>query len=351
VRKLKVGILGATGAVGQHLVLALEDHPWFEVSEVAASDKSAGFKYGARVNWRQAAPIPDACRNLIIKECVPELACDFVIASLSADVAKEVEYAFAQAGYPVISNSSYYRMHEAVPLVIPEINPDHIDAIPLQKSKEHFDKGYLVTNPNCTTIGLCFGLAPLDAQFGLEKVLVTTMQAISGAGYTGLHAVDIVDNIIPWISGEEAKVESEPKKILGRFDGRKISYGDFAISAQCNRVPVEDGHTICVSVALKQKPRLADLKECFRAFKGLPQEARFPTAPHNPIVVLEEDNRPQPKLDRNLGAGMTTAIGRVRACPILDYKFVILSHNLVRGAAGAALLNAELLYHKGYLRG
>lgn len=348
-RKLRVGILGATGAVGQHLISLLEEHPWFEVTEVAASEKSSGIKYNERRCWRLPTTIPDAVSRLTLKECTPELDCDFVLAALSADVAKEVEYAFAKAGYPVISNSSYYRMKENVPLLIPEINPEHTQLIPRQQREERFHRGYLVTNPNCTTVGLCVALAPLDRLFGLENVFVTTLQAVSGAGYTGLYAVDIADNVIPFISGEEPKVEAEPKKILGRIDRDRIVESDFVISAQCNRVAVEDGHTICVSVRLKKKPSLQELKECFQSFKGLPQEQSLPTAPPHPIVVFDEENRPQPKIDRNLGRGMTVSVGRIRECPLLDYKFVVLVHNLIRGAAGAALLNAELLYSQGLL--
>jgi len=349
-RKLRVGILGATGAVGQHLVAALVDHPWFEVTAVAASDRSAGQAYGDHVGWRMRVPIPPAVAALTIQECAPPLDCDLVLAALAADVAKEVEYAFAQAGYPVISNSSYYRMHARVPLVIPEVNPDHTGLIPQQQKAEGFGRGFIVTNPNCTTIGFCLPLAPLHRRFGVEKLMVTSLQAISGAGYTGLYAVDIVDNVIPYIGGEEPKVAAEPKKILGQLVGGRIDDAPFAVSAQCNRVPVEDGHTICVSVGLREKPALEDVKAALRDFRGLPQEVRLPSAPERPLWVSELENRPQPRLDRLAGQGMTNVVGRLRPCEILDYKFVVLSHNLIRGAAGAALLNAELLYHQGYLK-
>lgn len=349
-RKLRVGILGATGAVGQHLVAALSGHPWFEISEVAASDRSVGMTYAERVAWRRPVPMPALVGSLRIKECAPPLDCDFVLAALASDVAKEVEYAFAKAGYPVVSNSSYYRMHDLVPLVIPEINPDHLGLIPAQQKAEGFGRGYIVTNPNCTTIGFCLPLAPLHQRFGVEKLFITSMQAISGGGYNGHYALDIFDNVIPYIGGEEPKVVAEPKKILGRLEGNVLRPETFTVSAQCNRVPVEDGHTICVSVGLKRKASLEEVKASLRAFRGLPQEVGLPTAPESPIEVTEVENRPQPHLDRGAGRGMTSVVGRVRPCEILDYKFVVLSHNLIRGAAGAALLNAELLYHEGYLK-
>ncbi|MBI1745877.1 MAG: aspartate-semialdehyde dehydrogenase [Acidobacteria bacterium] len=349
-RKLRVGILGATGAVGQHMVIALQRHPWFEITEVAASDRSVGFAYAERVAWRMSEPIPEPVGRLRIKECAPPLECDFVLAALSAELAKNVEYEFAAAGCPVVSNSSYYRMHERVPLVIPEINADHLRILPHQQKAESFGRGFIVTNPNCTTIGLCLPLAPLHRRFGLEKVFITSMQAISGAGYTGLHALDIFDNVLPHIDGEEPKVVDEPKKILGKLHGDAWVHEEFAVSAQCNRVPVEDGHTICVSVGLRNKPSLEEVKAAMREFRGLPQEVSLPTAPAYPVIVSDENNRPQPRLDLRAGGGMTCVVGRLRPCEILDYKFVTLSHNLIRGAAGAALLNAELLYQQGYLR-
>lgn len=347
--KKKVGILGATGAVGQRLVALLENHPWFEVVELCASDRSVGGRYGERVRWKLPRPVPEKAASLEIKGCRPPLDCDFVFSALSAETAREVEPEFARAGYPVISNASAYRMKENVPLLIPEINPDHIKLIERQRRDEGYTRGFIVTNPNCSTVGLCFGLAPLEREFGLESVSVTTLQAVSGAGYTGLYAMDIMDNIIPYIAAEEAKLEREPLKILGELSGHQVVEKRIPISAQCNRVAVEDGHTLCVSVALSKKPGREAIVECFRSFRGSAEQYELPSAPRPPIIVFAEEDRPQPRLDRDLLGGMAVSIGRIRECPLLDYKFVALVHNLVRGAAGAALLNAELLHARGLI--
>lgn len=339
--KLHVGILGATGSVGQRFVALLSDHPWFTVTAVAASEKSAGKPYREAINWKMATPIPDKVARLIVLEATPPLPCDMVFSGLDASVASEIEGSFAKSGYPVISNSKNHRMDTDVPLLIPEVNADHTNIIPIQKKKRGYTTGFIVTNPNCSAVGLTMAIKPLHDTFGVQRVHVVTMQALSGAGFPGVASMDIADNVIPYIGGEEEKLETEPQKILA---------APILISAQCNRVSVTDGHLEAVSVKLTRKATLEEVKEALRSFRGEPQELRLPSAPEHPIVVLDEDNRPQPRLDRGRGNGMTVTVGRIRPCPLLDYKFVVLSHNTIRGAAGAAILNAELLYKKGLIK-
>ena len=351
-KKLEVGILGATGMVGQRFISLLEHHPWFEVAWLAASEKSAGKTYAEACNWRLRDPMPKAARGLQVHECkagdhagkIPQL----VFSSLDSKVAGEVEKEFAHAGHVVVSNSSNHRMDADVPLLIPEVNPDHLALVRGQR-KERGWKGMIVTNPNCTTVGLVMSLAPLEKAFGLEKVLMTSMQAVSGAGYPGVPTLDILGNVIPYIGGEEEKVERETQKLLGKFAGGRVTPGDFIVSAHCNRVPVEDGHTESISVSLRTKAKLEDLIEAWRKFRSVPQERELPFAPKHPIVVREERDRPQPKLDLNVEHGMATVVGRARPCPVLEFKYTALSHNTIRGAAGAALLNAELMKSEGYL--
>jgi len=350
--KLEVGVLGATGMVGQRFVSLLENHPWFELAWLAASDRSAGKAYAEACSWRLREPMPESARRLTVHECksdgqagkIPQL----LFASLDSKVAGEVEQEFARAGHVVVSNSSNHRMEPDVPLLIPEVNPDHLALVRGQRRGRGW-KGMIVTNPNCTTVGLVMSLAPLEKAFGLEKVLMTSMQAVSGAGYPGVPTLDILGNVIPHIAGEEEKVEQETQKLLGKFSDGRVHPGDFAVSAHCNRVLVEDGHMEAVSVALKSKPSVEDLREAWRKFRALPQERRLPSAPAHPIVVREEKDRPQPKFDLNTERGMATVIGRVRPCPVLQFKYMALSHNTIRGAAGAALLNAELMKSEGYL--
>jgi aspartate-semialdehyde dehydrogenase len=297
--------------------------------------------------------MPEAVKGMTLYPCKPPIDCDVVLASLPSDIALEAEAAFAAAGIPVISNSSAFRMPADVPLIVPEINPDHLDVIPAQKKNRGYDKGYIVTNPNCTTIGLVMALAPLQQRFGLEAVMMTSMQAISGAGYPGVASMDILDNVIPHIGGEEEKVEEEPQKILGKVfktdGGAKIESAAFKVSAQCNRVAVQDGHLESVRVKLSKSATVEDLKEAFESFTGLPQELKLPTAPARPVIVRSEKDRPQPRLDRDAENGMATVIGRISKDTIFDFKFTLISHNTIRGAAGAALLNAELLVAKGLL--
>lgn len=348
-RKLRAGILGATGTVGQRLVQMLQIHPWFEVTELAASDRSTGQRYEEACAWKLNRPMPEGVRHLILKAPGPGLECDLVFSSLPSEVAGEIEEAFARAGYPVISNSSNHRMDEDVPLLIPEVNATHIDIIPFQKKRRGYDRGFIVTNPNCSAIALALALAPLQKAFGLRTVLVTTMQAISGAGYPGVASLDIADNVIPYIKNEEEKVEKEPLKIFGSLENNAFANARFHISAQCNRVNVSDGHLETVSVKLEKRPTRNELIEAFGSFDSPLQQLSLPSAPLSPVIMKEEIDRPQPRLDRELADGMVSVVGRVRECPVLDYKFLVLSHNTIRGAAGAALLNAELLKARGYL--
>lgn len=347
-KKIEVGILGVTGMVGQRFVSLLERHPWFEAKWFAASDRSAGKKYSEACNWRLREAMPAAARDMMVYDCKPGKAPQLVFSSLDSKVAGEVEKEFAHAGHVVVSNSSNHRMEADVPLLIPEVNPDHMALVRVQRKQRGW-KGMIVTNPNCTTVGLVMSLAPLERAFGLEKVLMTSMQAVSGAGYPGVPTLDIMGNVIPHISGEEEKVEREVHKLLGKLADGHVAKAPFAVSAHCNRVFVEDGHTESVSVSLRAKPALEDLVEAWRKFHALPQERGLPSAPKHPVVVREERDRPQPKFDLNTEGGMAIVVGRVRVCPVLQFKYTTLSHNTVRGAAGAALLNAELMRSEGYL--
>jgi aspartate-semialdehyde dehydrogenase len=348
-KKLRAGVLGATGLVGQRLVSLLADHPWFELTEVAASERSSGKTYAEAVHWHLEAPIPAAARDLVVRSLDPSLHCDFVFSALDASVAGGAEEDFARVGYPVVSNSRNHRMDPDVPLLIPEVNAAHLDAIPLQQKNRGYDTGFIVTNPNCSTAGLVLVLKPLAEAFGLEKIFVVTLQAMSGAGYPGVASLDIQGNVVPFIGGEEEKMESEPQKLLGKWNGERFVDAGLGISAHCNRVPVIDGHLECVSVSLKKIASLGEVCEALRNFEVSSELASLPSALRNPVIVLDEENRPQPRRDVNAGNGMAAVVGRVRECPLLDVKLTLLSHNLVRGAAGAALLNAELLAARGLL--
>jgi aspartate-semialdehyde dehydrogenase len=348
-KKIRAGVLGATGLVGQRIVSLLANHPWFELTEVAASERSSGKTYGEAVRWHLDAPIPSAARDLVVRSLTPTLECDFVFSALDSSVAGGAEEDFARVGYPVVSNSRNHRMDADVPLLIPEVNAAHLDAIPRQQKDRGYDTGFIVTNPNCSTAGLVLVLKPLAEAFGLEKIFVVTLQAMSGAGYPGVASLDIQGNVVPFISGEEEKMESEPQKLLGKWNGARFVDAGLGISAHCNRVPVIDGHLECVSLGLKKIASLGEVREALREFEVDSELASLPSALRNPIIVLDEENRPQPRRDVNAGAGMAAVVGRVRECPILDVKLTLLSHNLVRGAAGAALLNAELLAARGFL--
>lgn len=346
--KIAVGVLGATGAVGQKFVKLLENHPWFELTELAASDRSAGRSYKEATLWRQYSPIPEAIAERTVKACEPNLDCRVVFSGLDASVAGEVEEKFAREGYIVVSNSKNHRMDEDVPLLVPEINADHLGLIKTQRERRGWP-GAIVTNPNCSTIGLVLALAPLDRAFGVRRAVVVTMQALSGAGYPGLSAIDMLGNVIPFIGSEEDKLEDEPRKIMGRLAGPHIEFHGCRISAHTNRVFVEDGHMECVSVEFEKKPSLEEIAAALAGFQSLPQELKLPSAPARPVVVRDERDRPQPRLDRDAGDGMSAVVGRIRPCPVFDARFVVLSHNTIRGAAGAAILNAELMKVQGYL--
>ena len=346
--KIPVGILGATGTVGQRMVQLLERHPWFEVAWLAASERSVGQSYAEAARWRLKTPIPANVAALKVSEPNPENAPKVVFAALDAAVAQTVEPHFAAAGHAVISNSSVFRMQPDVPLVIPEVNPGHLRVLECQSWRKQ-SGGFLVTNSNCSAMGLTLALAPLHQRFEVEKVFVVTMQAVSGAGYPGVASLDILGNVIPYIAREEEKMESETRKMLGQVGGSGIELAEFVVSAQCNRVAVEDGHTESVSVKLKKPATAEEIISAWQGFRGLPQELRLPNAPESPLFYDPAPDRPQPRLDVERGAGMSATLGRLRPCSLLDWKFTVLSHNTIRGAAGAAVLNAELLKAQGYL--
>ena len=326
----------------------LEHHPWFEVSWLAASDRSEGRVYAEAARWRLKTAIPEQVARMTVSPAKPDGAPKIIFAALDAGIARELEPQFAAAGCAVVSNSSALRMQQDVPLVIPEVNADHIRLIDRQSWRTK-SGGYVVTNPNCSAIGLVLALAPLHRAFTLETVMAVTMQAVSGAGYPGVASLDILGNVIPYIAKEEEKMEEETQKLLGTLNGSHVDPAPFAMSAQCNRVAVEDGHTESVAVRLKKKAAPEEIIAAWNDFRAEPQELRLPSAPQQPIVYMTTADRPQPRFDCDLGAGMTTAVGRLRRCNVLDWKFTVLSHNTIRGAAGAALLNAELLKAKGYL--
>jgi aspartate-semialdehyde dehydrogenase len=334
--------------VGQHFIKFLRNHPWFEVTWVGASDRSAGKAYPDATNWRLDGLMPEGVRDLTVQQAKPgNCAPRLMFSAMDASVATEIERAFAQAGHVVVSNSKNHRMEPDVPLLVPEINADHLKIIPLQQRKRGWT-GQIATNPNCSTVVLTMALAPLK-QFGITKVIVTTMQAISGAGYPGVASMDINANVIPFIGGEEEKMQQETQKILGAFEGDRIVPLAVKVSAHCNRVPVLDGHTITVSVELAAKPSIGELTRAIGEFRGVPQQRGLPSAPEQPVQCMSGNDRPQPRRDVERDRGMAVYVGRLRDCPVLDYKFIALGHNTVRGAAGAAVLNAELMYSEGLL--
>jgi aspartate-semialdehyde dehydrogenase len=345
--RIEVGILGATGMVGQHFVKFLQNHPWFDLKWLGASDRSAGKRYREATAWRLGGAMPDSVPGLVVEECKPGNAPRLLFSAMDASVATEIERAFAQAGHVVVSNSKNHRMEADVPLLVPEVNPDHLRLIPGQQRIRGW-KGQIVTNPNCSTVVLTMALGPLK-QFGITRVITTTMQAISGAGYPGVASMDIIANVIPYIGGEEEKMQQETQKILGDFRGDHIEPLHAKVSAHCNRVPVVDGHTVTVSVEFSAKPTEADVRHAIDHFSGVPQQRNLPSAPQHPVIYMEENDRPQPRRDAEREQGMAAFIGRLRPCPVLDYKFVALGHNTVRGAAGAAVLNAELMHSEGML--
>ena len=346
-KKVDVGVLGATGMVGQQFLVELGAHPWFNLTWLGASERSAGKRFAEATSWRLPTPMPAGAADLLVDHVTPGRAPRVLFSGLDAAVAGEVEEAFAAAGHIVISNARNHRLHAVVPLLVPEINPDHLGLLPAQ-ARAHGWRGGIVTNPNCSTVVLTMALAPLR-QFGLRSVIVTTLQAVSGAGYPGLPSLDIIGNVVPFIGGEEEKMETETKKILGCNKGDWIEPHAITVSAHTTRVPVVNGHTEMISVSLETPPPVEEVRAALVSFSGRPQQQRLPSAPPQPIVYLAEANRPQPRLDADRDRGMTITIGRLRPCSVLDYKFVALGHNTVRGAAGAGVLNAELMHVDGLL--
>jgi aspartate-semialdehyde dehydrogenase len=357
--KIPVGILGATGTVGQRFIQLLHEHPWFEITWLAASDRSAGKLYPEAAKWNLPMPIPANIAAMKVSAAAPDSTTPkLVFAALDATAAQQIEPAFAEAGHAVVSNSSAFRMAEDVPLIIPEVNGDHV---PLIKTQKWYKKngGFMVTNPNCSAIGLVLALAPLHRRFGIDKIFVATMQAISGAGYPGVPSMDILGNVIPYIAKEEDKMEAETRKLLGSLvesalvesslNGSRVIDADLALSAHCNRVAVEDGHTESVSLKLRKPATAEEIIDAWNEFRCLPQKLKLPTAPEQPVIYDSAPDRPQPRLDRDRGRGMSAVVGRLRPCNIFDWKFTVLSHNTIRGAAGAAVLNGELLKAQGYL--
>lgn len=345
--RIPVGILGATGMVGQEFVTFLRDHPWFDLTWLGASDRSSGKTYREATSWRLGGVMPLNVRDIIVSESKPDGAPRLIFSAMDASVATEIERAFAAAGHVIVSNSRNHRMDADVPLLVPEINPDHLRLLPEQQRMRGW-RGQIVTNPNCSTVVLVMALAPLKS-FGIRRVMVTTMQAISGAGYPGVASMDINANVIPFIGSEEEKMERETQKILGDFAGSRIEPLAAQVSAQCNRVPVVDGHLMTVSVELDKKPPETEMIGAMRGFRGVPQQKGLPSAPPCPVIYMDEADRPQPRRDVERENGMAVFVGRLRRCPVLDFKFVALGHNTVRGAAGAAVLNAELMKSEGWL--
>lgn len=347
-RKIPVGILGATGVVGQRFIQMLEAHPWFEVSWLAASERSAGLLYEQAARWRLHTPLPTPIARMKISPATPNGAPRLIFAALDSAIALDLEPQFAAAGCAVVSNSSAFRMQRDVPLIIPEVNAQHLSLIGAQPWRKK-SGGFILTNPNCSAIGLVMALAPLHMEFGIRQVMVVTMQAVSGAGYPGVPSLDILGNVIPYVPGEEEKMEAETRKLLGKVRHRQVTPAAFAISAQCNRVPVEDGHTESVSVKLKKAAQAEAIIRSWKGFQGAVHKLRLPSAPPHPIFYDAAVDRPQPRLDAGRGEGMSATVGKLRPCSVLDWKFTVLSHNTIRGAAGAAVLNAELLKAEGYL--
>ncbi len=345
--KIEVGVLGATGTVGQEFVAQLADHPWFTVSWIGASERSAGKRYRDATTWRLPVPRPDRVADMVVDMVTPGRAPRLLFSGLDASVAGEVETAFAEQGHLVVSNARNHRMDPVVPLVIPEVNADHLRLLTAQAESKGWSGG-IVTNPNCSTVVLAMAVAPLR-QFGLRQIIVSTLQAVSGAGYPGVASLDILGNVVPVVPGEEAKIETETRKVLGQVTDAGVAMHPVTVSASTTRVPVINGHTEIVTVSLESDPGPEALIAALRGFSGRPQEMGLPSAPRHPVLYLDEEDRPQPRLDADRDNGMTICIGRLRACPVLDYKFVAMGHNTVRGAAGAAVLNAELLKLDGGL--
>lgn len=348
--KIPVTILGATGTVGQRLIQLLHTHPFFRIESLAASEKSAGKRYGDAVQWKLDFPLPDDIASMTVRSCVPDDEARVAFSGLDSSVAGEIELAYAKAGYAVLSNAKNHRMIDDVPLIYPEINADHLRLLAVQKKRREWANGCIVTNSNCSIMSFLPVLHVLDRHYGVIQASVVTMQAISGAGYPGVPSLDILGNIVPFIKDEEEKIQTEPLKILGRFENDRIVFSPIRISASVNRVPVLDGHLASLSVTLRDRPPIEDMLRQFENFRGVPQELDLPLAPKRPIIVHRDPTRPQPRLDAGADKGMAVSVGRVRPCDVFGYKMTCLVHNTLRGAAGAAVLNAELLYAQSYLK-
>lgn len=349
-KKQKIGILGATGAVGQQFIALLENHPWFEITLLAASESSAGKTFIEATKWLLESQMPTWLSEQVILSCVPNYDCDFVFSGLDSSVASEIEWNFAKNGIPVISNAKNYRTDPLVPLLIPEINPDHIHLIPEQQKKYNFGTGFIVTNPNCSSVGLTLSVYPLWQEIGIESMVVTTLQSISGAGYPGVASLEILGNIIPGIQGEADKIQTEPQKIFGIFKNNQISTAKLNISAQCNRVPVRNGHLISMLLKFERPVELEEIQSIYEDFISPLEKWNLPSAPKKPVQFTDSLFRPQPLLDVNLGNGMVVSVGQLQKCPVLDIRLTGLVHNTIRGAAGGAILNAECLKVNGYLK-
>lgn len=346
---VNVGVLGATGMVGQRFIQLLENHPDFDVTALAASSRSAGKKYEDATTWYLDEEMPESVKDIVVCETTPEEMSndvDIVFSSLPTEFAAKVEKEFAK-DYVVASNASAHRMKKNIPLVIPEVNPEYLDMIDAQQKENNWD-GFIVTNPNCSTIALTLSLKPIVDNFNIEAIRVSTMQAVSGAGYNGVPSMAIVDNLVPYIGNEEEKMESETLHLLGNYDGSEITPAQFKLSASCHRVPVIDGHTEAVFIDFEEDFDVEDVKDKMASFKGLPQKLNLFSAPENPVIVKEEPDRPQPRMDRNAGNGMSVTVGRVRKDQVFEnsLKYVLVGHNTIRGAAGASVLNAELINGK-----
>lgn len=346
--KIPVAILGATGAVGQRFVQLLEQHPWFEVAALAASEKRVGKTYQEACNWILAGAPSADMQKMTLQAIKPDLPARIIFSALPADVASIHEPLFAAAGYGVCSNASAFRYEADVPMIIPEVNADHLGLLDSQRKKRKWS-GFIVTSPNCTTTGIAIPLKPLQDIFGIHKLFAVTMQAVSGAGYPGISSMDILGNVVPFIKGEEAKIERETCQLLGNMHAGVRVDADITVSVQVNRVPVLDGHTICLSVGLRENASVADIKRALSEFTPPPEISGLPGSPAKTIVVHTQDDRPQPRLDRDLHAGMAVSVGRIRPCPILDVRMLSVSHNTLRGAASGSILNAELLVAKGVI--
>lgn len=344
---IEVGVLGGTGMVGQHFVRFLQGHPWFRLTWLGASDRSSGKRYKDATAWRLEGDMPQDVQEIVVSECRTGSAPRLVFSAMDASVATEIEREFAQAGHIVVSNSRNHRMETDVPLLVPEINAAHLGLIRMQQRNRGWT-GMIVTNPNCSTVVLTMALAPL-LPFGIERVFATTMQAVSGAGYPGVPSMDIIGNVVPFIGGEEEKMQHETQKILGSLSDGKVLSLQARVSAQCNRVAVTDGHVVAASVALSKKPSLDQVRDAVNEFRGMPQQKNLPSAPPQPVIYMDQQDRPQPRRDASRDNGMAVTVGRLRECPVLDVKFVACGHNAIRGAAGAAVLNAELMAAEGFL--